>query len=219
MSKPEAERYITDEMLDHFIKSMFGTLTNVNFDRTEHVNMLTKITEHRDFLREKLAKDPALERSDSPASFEFKNDTTYLLEEGDKVGIIKRKAELGNDDLFGLLEMAIYGMKGISAYLYHAEVLRAEKKEAYTDAERRGIFKEIVRIMADLTNTKPTMESLLALNMDLGKANVTVMSYLDRGHTINFGTPSPAEVPRSPVEGKCILISGHDMVCLKGLLE
>lgn len=114
--------------------------------------------------------------------------------------------------------MAVYGLKGISAYLYHAEGLRARSKEAYTDTERKDVFKEIIRVMAELTNPNPTMESLLGLNMALGKANVSVMAYLDRGHAVNFGVPSPAEVPRAPVEGKCILISGHDMVCLKGLL-
>ena len=34
-----------------------------------------------------------------------------------------------------------------------------------------------------------------------------------------MGTPEPTEVNRSPVEGKCILISGHDLVCTRKLLE
>jgi len=34
-----------------------------------------------------------------------------------------------------------------------------------------------------------------------------------------LGVPEPSEVNRTPVEGKCILISGHDMLILKSLLE
>jgi len=55
--------------------------------------------------------------------------------------------------------------------------------------------------------------------MGAGKANFTVMDMLDRGHTIAFGKPTPAPVNRSPVEGKCILVSGHDMMVMKRILE
>jgi hydroxylamine reductase len=73
--------------------------------------------------------------------------------------------------------------------------------------------------MAEYNNPNPTMDSLLGLNLALGKVNLQVMEYLDRAHAMNFGVPTPTEVPRAPVEGKCILISGHDMVCMKALLE
>lgn len=55
--------------------------------------------------------------------------------------------------------------------------------------------------------------------MAAGAANVTAMEYLDRGHTTIFGKPTPGITPRTPVEGKCILVSGHDMLVLKKLLE
>lgn len=55
--------------------------------------------------------------------------------------------------------------------------------------------------------------------MDVGKTNFKAMEMLDRGHNVAFGKPSPAKVNRTPVEGKCILVSGHDMVVLKKLLQ
>lgn len=55
--------------------------------------------------------------------------------------------------------------------------------------------------------------------MNCGKANLFIMQYLDKGHNAVFGKPSPHEVPRAPVEGKCILVTGHDMLILKKLLE
>jgi hydroxylamine reductase len=45
------------------------------------------------------------------------------------------------------------------------------------------------------------------------------MDYLDRTHNSVFGKPTPTEVPMTPVPGKAILISGHDMTATKRLLE
>ena len=73
--------------------------------------------------------------------------------------------------------------------------------------------------MAGLTKENPTLEYLVGLNMDVGKANLSGLTYLHRGHTVLFGKPTPSKVNRTPVEGKCILVSGHDMLVLKKLLE
>lgn len=81
------------------------------------------------------------------------------------------------------------------------------------------MYKELFRIVAELNHQTPTMDSLLGLNMALGALNLKVMGNLDKSHETLFGVRTPAEVPRSPVEGKCILVSGHDMVCLKSLLD
>jgi len=45
------------------------------------------------------------------------------------------------------------------------------------------------------------------------------MTWLDKGHTESLGKPIPSDVPRTPVEGKSILVSGHDLMLLKKLLE
>ena len=73
--------------------------------------------------------------------------------------------------------------------------------------------------MSGLTNENPTLEELLGLNMQVGKINLTGLTYLDKGHTTIFGKPTPSKVNRTPVEGKCILVTGHDMICLKAVLE
>lgn len=51
--------------------------------------------------------------------------------------------------------------------------------------------------------------------MNVGKVNLAVLTYLDRGHSTLFGVPNPSMVNRTPIEGKCILVSGHDMLVLK----
>lgn len=69
-----------------------------------------------------------------------------------------------------------------------------------------------------MADPNPTMESLIGLNMGVGKANFAVMDFLDKGHNVAFGVPVPSPVNRAPVEGKCILVSGHDLMVLKKLL-
>jgi len=46
-------------------------------------------------------------------------------------------------------------------------------------------------ISAALTNTKPTLEGLLKLNMDLGMLNFKVMGMLSKAHRDVFGVPRP----------------------------
>ncbi len=55
--------------------------------------------------------------------------------------------------------------------------------------------------------------------MSIGKANLSAMNFLDKGHNDILGQPIPVDVPRSPIPGKCILVSGHDMLVLRRLLE
>lgn len=124
-----------------------------------------------------------------------------------------------DENLFALLELCMYGYKGLVAYFYHAEELRNFDKSIYTEEQRKELFKKIFEVYAGLTNPNPTLESLLGLNMAAGAANVTAMQFLDKAHTTLFGKPTPGQTPRTPVEGKCILVSGHDMLVLKRLLE
>ncbi|XPE38466.1 hypothetical protein ACNKHS_04880 [Shigella flexneri] len=52
--------------------------------------------------------------------------------------------------------------------------------------------------------------------MEIGQMNFRVMSILDAGETSTYGHPTPTQVNVKATEGKCILISGHD---LKGSLQ
>ena len=103
--------------------------------------------------------------------------------------------------------------------MYHAEGIRNKTEGVYDEAARKEVFKQLFDITAGLTDPNPSLESLLGLNMGVGKCNFSVMDMLDKGHTKAFGVPTPTPVNRAPVEGKCILISGHDMMVLKELLE
>lgn len=63
------------------------------------------------------------------------------------------------------------------------------------------------------------MNALLECSMEIGQMNFKVMSILDAGETTKYGHPTPTQVNVKATEGKCILISGHDLKDLCNLLE
>ncbi|MDT9120738.1 hydroxylamine reductase, partial [Escherichia coli] len=63
------------------------------------------------------------------------------------------------------------------------------------------------------------LDPLFKCAMEIGLLNFKIMEMLDLGETTAFGHPEPTQVRVTPVPGKCILVSGHDMVDLKLILE
>ena len=63
------------------------------------------------------------------------------------------------------------------------------------------------------------MEELLPIVMEVGKYNLACMELLDQANTETFGAPVPTEVPLTVEKGPFIVISGHDLLDLKLLLE
>ncbi len=55
--------------------------------------------------------------------------------------------------------------------------------------------------------------------MELGSVNLKVMEMLDAANTGSFGSPVPTPVRITPVTGKAILVSGHDLLDLHKILE
>lgn len=203
------------------------TLTNVNFNLEKHFSYIKKLSELRDKFKAIYEKETPADKRDafltspnSPSAFVYKDEEKYLFEEARNVGIMARKVQT-NPDFLGLIEMCVYGLKGGCAYMYHSEGIRnsIKDKDVYGEGPRTEVFKELFAITAGLTDPNPTLEGLLGLNMGVGKSNFTVMDFLDKGHNLAFGKPTPSPVNRAPVEGKCILVSGHDMVVLKNLLD
>ncbi|SDK68306.1 hydroxylamine reductase [Natronorubrum texcoconense] len=114
-------------------------------------------------------------------------------------------------DLNGLQELVIYGLKGISAYATHARDM------GYRDDGVDGFVHEA--LYSTLTNVNFDMDDHVDLAMRAGDAAVDVMELLDEAHTQELGVPEPTEVAQNDVEGKSILVTGHDLYGLKQLLE
>lgn len=60
---------------------------------------------------------------------------------------------------------------------------------------------------------------LLKMSLRVGEENLNVLGLLDTAHNSIFGHPAPTSVRTTPVAGKAILVSGHDMLDIKNILE
>jgi hydroxylamine reductase (hybrid-cluster protein) len=130
---------------------------------------------------------------------------------GHMVGVNHRKEIAGNIDSWSLGELLIYGLKGTAAYADHARILGKESDHVY------AFIHEAMAALADLPNQ--STEKLLGMALRCGEINLEVMELLDAGSTGRYGHPSPSEVRTTPVKGKCIAVSGHDLRDLEEVLK
>ncbi|WIA19985.1 hypothetical protein OEZ85_005859 [Tetradesmus obliquus] len=218
--------------VDSFVKAaIFATLTNVNFDPERFVEYITKADDFLQLIRNKLqqagvegrptaAALPWFDLQGNPMDFSLRSamagtpinaDTLESL--GEQVSLLHRREVMGeaNSTLLGLHELLTYGLKGVAAYAHHAEML------GKVDASLDDTFEEVLAFLASEASSTP--EAVLGMCMRLGEVNFKVMALLDDAHTSRFGHPTPTQVRITPVKGKAILISGHDMHDLHDLLR
>jgi hydroxylamine reductase len=201
--------------LDHFItKALFTTVTNVNFDPARLRDILAEAGRclaqaKADYVAACAAAGRAPESFNGAALLQLAADPHAWAAQGAKVGVLSRKPGLG-DDLAGLQELLVYGLKGTAAYAHHAAVLGQEDDAVY------AFFHEA---LAFLNNERPTVAELLAWNLKCGEVNLRVMELLDAANTGAYGDPVPTPVRIAPLKGKAILASGHDLKDLEELLK
>jgi hydroxylamine reductase len=114
-------------------------------------------------------------------------------------------------DMESLQKILLYGLKGMAAYKAHARRL------GKTDPQVEAFIEEA--LFATVTNVNFDMESLLGLVLECGRHNLRTMELLNDGHVEMMGTPAPVEIEEGLHDGPAILVTGHDMVDLRNLLE
>ena len=114
------------------------------------------------------------------------------------------------EDIRSLKSLILFGLRGMSAYAYHALAL------GYSDDEVNAFF---VKALSALGRDDYGMNELLPLVLETGKVNLKCMELLDRANTETFGTPSPVNVHLTVEHGPFIVITGHDLHDLHILLE
>lgn len=180
----------------YVIEGLFTTVTNVNFDAADLAGIIRRGAQVLDHLG-------------ATTELDLSADQDALIRQGEAVGIESRKQTLG-DDITGLQELVLYGLKGMAAYADHAWILGKEDDRVF------AFFHEA---LAALKTAEPTVDSLFALAMKTGEVNLTVMGLLDAANTGAYGDPVPTPVRITPVKGKAILVSGHDLKDLELLLK
>ncbi len=205
----------TDNEADAFILyGLFTTLTNVNFSAPRFVTLIQQAVEHRERIKalyETAASNQGItaEILQGPATWKPAETQAALQIQAASAAIDKDLTTLG-EDVIGLRAMMLYGLKGVAAYAYHAYVLGGEDEAIYAGIEKSLDF---------LANDPTEASELLAGNLEVGAINLKVMEVLDGANTGNFGAQEPAQARITPIKGKAILVSGHDMKDLHELLE
>ena len=197
------------------VEVLFTTVTNVNFDVDRLATMVLKVAQVRDNAKVRYISAYKAKNGNEPA--ELGGATTWqpgesiaeMIAQGMKVSIEAEKATFG-DDVTALRELIIYGLKGTAAYADHAHVL------GYDDESVYAFFAEALNFIAE---EKHDLGQLVAMTLKVGEINLKVMELLDTANTSAYGHPSPTSVRVTPVAGKAILVSGHDLLDLKILLE
>ncbi|MEH8222183.1 hydroxylamine reductase [Aeromonas veronii] len=205
------EQGIIDREIDAFVpKAFFATLTNVNFDSNRIVAYVNQALAYRQQLADRLIA-MAVQVNDLPHSAYFEPGAELLeqLAHAAPAAPNRGKSEV-NEDIMGLRLLCLYGLKGAAAYMEHARVLDQQSDE---------VAAEFHRIMSWLSTDPSEMGRLFSCAMEIGQLNFKIMEMLDLGETSAFGHPEPTRVRVTPIPGKCILVSGHDMVDLKLILE
>jgi len=201
-----------DTEIDVFvIKALFTTVTNVSFDPDRLAKDIRDAVAMRDRAR-KLYTDAAgtdAETLRGPAEWKPAADVAGLLAQADELTIDKRTARFG-EDIVSLQEIITYGLKGAAAYADHAHIL------GHDDADIYATFHEALDV---LTKDGAGAEELTGWALKTGELNLRVMELLDTANTSAYGHPEPTQVRVTPVKGKAILVSGHDLKDLAILLE
>lgn len=116
---------------------------------------------------------------------------------------------IGNEDIRSLKSLILFGLKGIAAYAYHAKALGYEDPEVYD-----FMYEALKAIGSDMG-----MEGLLPVVLGAGEANLKCMKILDQANTETYGVPEPNTVSMKIEKGPFIVVTGHDLLDLKILLE
>jgi hydroxylamine reductase len=205
------------------IEALFSTMTNVNFDPERLASLLAEASEVRDKAKSlyaeacgKAGREP--ESLSGPAAWipaalpdagGNGNTVSALIRQGVEVNI-RKSIETHGDTLAGLGELLVYGLKGLAAYTDHAQILGREDDEVY------GFVHESLDYLA---GGEPGAEELLGLCLECGAKNLRAMELLDEAHTETYGHPEPTQVKVTPVKGKAIGVSGHDLKDLEEVLK
>ena len=211
-----ARKYdVIDQDVDgYLLPFLFTTLTNVNFDNESLQSWLLDAAKTRDTIKQKYeqacnAAGDTPETLQGPAAWKPSADLAGLIKQGEQVGMMNQRAH-SNEDIAGLVSLVTFGVKGVAAYAAHAQSLGKRADSVYAT---------LYECLDTLTKKDPTVDDLLGWSLKLGELNLSVMEMLDGAHTETFGHPEPTAVRTTPITGKAILVSGHDIKDLKNILE
>ncbi len=192
-----------DPETDYLVmQGLFTAVTNVNFDTKRIAELIKSVYEAKERIK---AAFPETESS-ILETWKPAKSIEDMVEQGKEISGTKHS----NDDIQSLREILQSGLLGMAAYADHAHIL------GKSDQTINGFFYKALAALADDT---VVAESYLTLINEFGLVNLKCMELLDAGNTETFGHPIPTPVALGYKEGPAIIVSGHDLLDLKTLLE
>jgi hydroxylamine reductase len=190
-------------------EAMFSTLTNVNFDPADIAAFVRRAVELRDDLKSRVkAAGGKADFAEDTATFTPASTLEGMVAQGEKVGL--KSDPTVNPDILSLQHTVLFGLRGISAYADHAQILGQEDDNVYAFVHEA---------LAAMMNKDLELNDWVGLTLKCGEVNLKAMELLDAGNTGAYGHPVPTKVPLGHRKGKAILVSGHDLKDLEELLK
>jgi len=184
----------------HITNALFTTITNANFDDTLIIQAIKKAIAYRENLKSKVTV-----ATDHDSVHWNGNSDTEFYEKAKEVDPITFDTD---EDIRGLKQYVLYGIKGMAAYVEHAFNLGFENPDLYN-------FMEESLVMI----TKPIkLDDALNWVVRTGEYGVKAMELLDKANTGTYGNPEITNVNIGVGKNPGILISGHDLKDLEELL-
>lgn len=189
------------EINNYITLNLFTTITNANFDNDIFYTRVLETLKIKDELLSKLTNKNGL----SDAAIWNGKTKEELDKKSYTVGVLITE----NEDIRSLRELITYGLKGMSAYLKHAN-------ELGYDSEEVNAFMQ--KALASTLNNSLSTEELITLTLETGKVGVDGMALLDKANTESYGNPEITKVNIGVGNRPGILVSGHDLKDLEELL-
>lgn len=183
-------------------ENLFTTITNANFDEDAiRARIATTLEKRKELIGELTNKEnlPDAAVWESSGCGEFVGRTVHI-------GVLSAK----NEDIRSLRELITYGLKGISAYSKHANVLLKDDEEV--DAFLQNA-------LAKTLDDGLGVDELVALALETGKYGVEVLALLDQANSDAYGKPEITKVNIGVGKRPGILVSGHDLRDIEMVLQ
>jgi len=199
-----ADKIERNAEIDRFtIEGLFSTVTNVDFDPAKIGLLIKKCYD----LKEKAKAIAGVTVPGEVAAWQPVSDLEGMVKQGEAHGINTQHV---NEDIRSVIEILMYGLKGMAAYMDHAMIL------GKNDDDVMAFFQ---KALAATTDSSLGLMDFVGLAMECGKQNLTVMGLLDAANTGAYGHPVPTPVQLGTKAGKAILVTGHDLKMLEEILK
>lgn len=197
----EEGRAVADEVNHLVTENLFTTITNANFDKAAIEKRIEKTLEMKTALWEQLER-----RDNLPEAAGWTGEPSEFIKKASEAGVLIGQ----NEDIISLRSLITYGLKGLSAYTRHANVLLQEDREV--DAF-------LQRALAATLDDGLSVDDLIHLTLETGEYGVRGMALLDRANTETYGNPEITTVDIGVGSNPGILVSGHDLRDMEMLLD